>query len=123
MQNKQKITLRAALLVFITIITELVSISLVFICLTRTHSPWLWGVVALGFFVFWCLLNLHRRRDSALYGTYSFLCLVTVVIWGFFDKNLVLTLIDWVGLSIALIGALLLMLWPSRSKEQERSGD
>ena len=61
---------------------------------------------------------MHEGRSNKLYTGYSLMCLMAVAAWMLLDKKLVLTFIDWIGLSIALIVVLVLMLHSGKKKIQ-----
>lgn len=61
---------------------------------------------------------MHEGRSNKLDTGYSLMCLRAVAAWMLLDKKLVLTFIDWIGLSIALIVVLVLMLHNGKKKIQ-----
>lgn len=108
-------------MVVLTVSVELASIYLALACLSRTHSPWLWGAAGLGFLAFWGLLALHRPQNTKIYTFYSFLLFAAVGTWVLLNEHLVLTLVDWLGIAAAFI-AVIVILWPRKQKDH-RAGD
>ncbi len=85
----------------------------VLLCLTRPHSPWLWGFVALGAGIFVALIRWLGPVPTYIHSFFALICLGIVVAWYFWVDHLVVTIADGLGL---LAGVILLIMVARRRK-------
>lgn len=86
-----------------TILIELIGIYLALLCLSREHSPWLWAIVAFDISVFVVVLRVQRLASHKIFAVYAAICFIAAGAWFWLVRSVVMTSVDWWGLTIALM--------------------
>ncbi|NYT38214.1 YnfA family protein [Allopusillimonas soli] len=102
--------LKTAALFFATALAEIVGCYLPYLWL-RKGGPW-WvlfpAVISLGLFVW--LLSLHPAASGRVYAAYGGVYVVTALLWLRFVDGAKLSMHDWLGAAIALLGMAVIVL-------------
>ncbi|AJI82327.1 YnfA family protein [Yersinia enterocolitica] len=101
--------LKASLLFFVTALAEIIGCFLPYLWLRKGASMWLLlpAVASLALFVW--LLTLHPAASGRVYAAYGGVYVATALIWLRVVDGVKLSLFDWVGAAVALVGMLIIV--------------
>lgn len=94
---------RSTIPFMLAIFSELTAIGLALMCLSRVHSPWWWGLVALSVASFIYLIKRNHLTNARFYSAFGALFLISSSAWFWLNHDIVLTQADWLGVGIALL--------------------
>lgn len=96
--------LKTLLLFAATALAEIVGCYLTYLWLRKQGSPWLLLPAAASLALFVWLLTLHPAASGRVYAAYGGVYVATALLWLRLVDGLRLSVYDWVGASVALIG-------------------
>ncbi len=102
-------------LFFLTALAEIVGCFLPYLWLRKGGSVFLLvpAVCSLALFVW--LLSLHPAASGRVYAAYGGVYVTTALLWLRFVDGVKLSMLDWVGAGIALVGMSIIVLgWQAR---------
>ncbi|CNE59559.1 YnfA family protein [Yersinia nurmii] len=101
--------LKTSLLFFATALAEIIGCFLPYLWLRKGASAWLLlpAAASLGLFVW--LLTLHPAASGRVYAAYGGVYVATALIWLRVVDGIKLSMLDWLGAGIALIGMLIIV--------------
>ena len=106
--------LNIILLFFATALAEIVGCFLPYLWLRKDASAWLLLPAAASLALFVWLLTLHPAASGRVYAAYGGVYVATALLWLRFVDNTKLSLYDWCGAGICLIGmAIIVAGWRS----------
>jgi small multidrug resistance family-3 protein len=106
--------LKTTLLFLVTALAEIIGCFLPYLWLRKDGSIWLLlpSVVSLALFVW--LLTLHPAASGRVYAAYGGVYVATALLWLRIIDGVKLSVYDWLGAGIALIGmAIIVAGWKS----------
>ena len=98
------ILVQAAALFVLTALAEIVGCFLPYLWLRKDGSIWLLVPAALSLAVFVWLLTLHPAASGRVYAAYGGVYVATALIWLKVVDDEKLSVFDWTGAGIALVG-------------------
>jgi len=104
--------LKTAALFFVTALAEIIGCFLPYLWLRKGGSSWLLlpAMISLSLFVW--LLTLHPAASGRIYAAYGGVYVVTALVWLRVVDGERLSVLDWAGAGIALLGmAIIVMGW------------
>ena len=96
--------LQAAGLFILTALTEIVGCFLPYLWLRKDGSIWLLVPAALSLAAFVWLLTLHPAANRRVYAAYGGVYVATALVWLRVVDGEKLSVFDWTGAGIALVG-------------------
>lgn len=96
--------LQTAGLFFLTALAEILGCFLPYYWLRKGGTPWLLLPAALSLSVFVYLLTLHPAASGRVYAAYGGIYIATAFLWLRIVDDLPLSIYDWTGAGITLIG-------------------
>ncbi|ANI29248.1 membrane protein [Yersinia entomophaga] len=101
--------LKTSLLFFATALAEIIGCFLPYLWLRKGAPAWLLlpAAASLGLFVW--LLTLHPAASGRVYAAYGGVYVATALIWLRVVEGIKLSMFDWLGAGIALIGMLIIV--------------
>ena len=100
----------------LTAVAEIIGCYLPYMWLRKEGSIWLLVPAALSLALFVWLLTLHPAASGRVYAAYGGVYIFTALVWLRFVDGVRLSLTDWLGASIALIGMGIIVIgWQTRS--------
>ncbi len=96
--------LKTLLLFAATALAEIVGCYLPYLWLRKQGSPWLLLPAAASLALFVWLLTLHPAASGRVYAAYGGVYVATALLWLRLVDGLRLSVYDWVGAAVALIG-------------------
>lgn len=96
--------LKTALLFFATAIAEILGCYLPYLWLRKDGGAWLLAPAAAALALFVWLLSLHPAASGRIYAAYGGVYVATALIWLRFVDGMELSLLDWIGAGISLLG-------------------
>ncbi|HDO7712649.1 TPA: YnfA family protein [Yersinia enterocolitica] len=101
--------LKASLLFFVTALAEIIGCFLPYLWLRKGASMWLLLPAAASLALFVWLLTLHPAVSGRVYAAYGGVYVATALIWLRVVDGVKLSLFDWVGAAVALVGMLIIV--------------
>ncbi|HEG0619136.1 TPA: YnfA family protein [Yersinia enterocolitica] len=101
--------LKASLLFFVTALAEIIGCFLPYLWLRKGASMWLLLPAAASLALFVWLLTLHPAASGRVYAAYGGVYVATALIWLKVVDGVKLSLFDWVGAAVALVGMLIIV--------------
>ncbi|WP_174847630.1 YnfA family protein [Yersinia artesiana] len=101
--------LKTSLLFFVTALAEIIGCFLPYLWLRKGASIWLLLPAAASLALFVWLLTLHPAASGRVYAAYGGVYVATALIWLRVVDGVKLSLFDWVGAGVALIGMLIIV--------------
>ncbi|MBB3061317.1 YnfA family protein [Microbulbifer rhizosphaerae] len=96
--------LKTTALFFVTALAEIVGCFLPWLWLRKGASPWLLLPAAASLALFAWLLTLHPAASGRIYAAYGGIYVATAVLWLRVVDGVRLSMHDWLGAAIALLG-------------------
>lgn len=96
--------IKTGLLFFATALTEIVGCFLPYLWLRKEGSPWLLLPAAISLAAFVWLLTLHPAASGRVYAAYGGVYVATALLWLRVVDGVKLSVFDWLGAGIALLG-------------------
>lgn len=87
-----------------TAVAEIVGCFLPYLWLRKGGSVWLLVPAAMSLAVFVWLLTLHPAASGRVYAAYGGVCVATALVWLRLVDGIKLSMTDWAGAGIALLG-------------------
>lgn len=103
-------TLKILGLFVCTAIAEIVGCYLPYLYLKQDGSVWLLAPAAISLGVFVWLLTLHPTAAGRVYAAYGGVYIGVAIAWLWLVDSIKPSLTDWVGVSVCLTGALIIIL-------------
>ncbi|AJI96194.1 hypothetical protein BD65_338 [Yersinia ruckeri] len=101
--------LKTLLLFFATALTEIIGCFLPYLWLRKGASIGLLLPAAASLTIFVWLLTLHPAASGRVYAAYGGVYVITALIWLRVVDGIKLSVFDWLGAGIALIGMLIIV--------------
>ncbi|ENO8555101.1 YnfA family protein [Yersinia enterocolitica] len=101
--------LKTSLLFFVTALAEIIGCFLPYLWLRKGASMWLLLPAAASLALFVWLLTLHPAANGRVYAAYGGVYVATALIWLRVVDGVKLSLFDWVGAGVALVGMLIIV--------------
>ncbi|HEN3466156.1 TPA: YnfA family protein [Yersinia enterocolitica] len=101
--------LKTSLLFFVTALAEIIGCFLPYLWLRKGASMWLLLPAAASLVLFVWLLTLHPAASGRVYAAYGGVYVATALIWLRVVDGVKLSLFDWVGAGVALVGMLIIV--------------
>ncbi|CQH52037.1 Uncharacterised BCR%2C YnfA/UPF0060 family [Yersinia enterocolitica] len=101
--------LKTSLLFFVTALAEIIGWFLPYLWLRKGASMWLLLPAAASLALFVWLLTLHPAASGRVYAAYGGVYVATALIWLRVVDGVKLSLFDWVGAGVALVGMLIIV--------------
>ncbi|EJD6378932.1 MULTISPECIES: YnfA family protein [Providencia] len=92
-------------LFFITALAEIAGCYFPYLWMKKQGGAWLLIPAALSLMLFVWLLTLHPEASGRIYATYGGIYIATALVWLKVVDGVSLTLTDWVGALVVLLGA------------------
>jgi small multidrug resistance family-3 protein len=108
--------LKTFILFLVTAVSEIVGCFLPYLWLRKGGSPWLLlpAIISLSLFVW--LLSLHPAASGRVYAAYGGVYVATALVWLRLVDGVKLSVLDWTGAGIALLGMLVIVLgWTNQT--------
>lgn len=96
-------------LFILTAIAEIIGCYLPYLWLKQGHSAWLLLPAALALAAFVLLLTLHPHAAGRVYAAYGGVYIGVALAWLWAVDSVRPSLTDWVGVSVSLLGAVIIM--------------
>lgn len=100
---------KTLLLFFATALAEIVGCFLPYLWLRKSASVWLLLPAAASLALFVWLLTLHPAASGRVYAAYGGVYVATALVWLKVIDGVKLSMVDWVGAGIALIGMMIIV--------------
>lgn len=91
-------------LFFITALAEIAGCYFPYLWMKKQGGAWLLIPAALSLMLFVWLLTLHPEASGRIYATYGGIYIATALVWLKVVDGVSLTLTDWVGALVVLLG-------------------
>lgn len=101
--------LKTTLLFFLTAVAEITGCFLPLLWLKKSAPVWLLLPAALSLVAFVWLLSLHPAASGRVYAAYGGVYILTALLWLRFIEGVRLTVWDWSGALVVLLGALIMI--------------
>ncbi|MCX9097661.1 YnfA family protein [Providencia rettgeri] len=92
-------------LFFITTLAEIAGCYFPYLWMKKQGGAWLLIPAALSLMLFVWLLTLHPEASGRIYATYGGIYIATALVWLKVVDGVSLTVTDWVGALVVLLGA------------------
>ena len=96
--------LKTTLLFVATALAEIIGCFLPYVWLRKEGSIWLLAPAAASLALFVWLLTLHPAASGRVYAAYGGVYVATALLWLRFVDGIKLSMLDWLGAGIALVG-------------------
>lgn len=96
--------LKISLLFVVTALAEIIGCFLPYLWMRKGGSIWLLAPAALSLALFVWLLSLHPAASGRVYAAYGGVYVAVALMWLYFVDGVKLSVYDWVGASVALLG-------------------
>lgn len=96
--------IKTTLLFFATALAEIIGCFLPYLWLRKDGSIWLLIPAAASLTLFVWLLSLHPAASGRVYAAYGGVYVATALLWLHFIDGVKLSLYDWIGATVALLG-------------------
>ena len=100
---------KTLLLFFVTALAEIIGCFLPYLWLRKSASVWLLLPAAASLALFVWLLTLHPAASGRVYAAYGGVYVATALVWLRVVDGVKLSVVDWVGAGIALIGMMIIV--------------
>ena len=97
------------LLFFATALAEIVGCFLPYLWLRKSASVWLLVPAAGSLILVVWMLSLHPAASGRVYAAYGGVYVATALVWLRVVDGVKLSLFDWIGAGIALLGMLIII--------------
>lgn len=105
---------KISLLFIVTALAEIIGCFLPYLWLRKEGSIWLLLPAAASLTLFVWLLTLHPAASGRVYAAYGGVYVATALVWLRVVDGIKLSVYDWIGAGIALIGmAIIIAGWKS----------
>jgi len=105
---------KISLLFIVTALAEIIGCFLSYLWLRKEGSIWLLLPAAASLTLFVWLLTLHPAASGRVYAAYGGVYVATALVWLRVVDGVKLSVYDWIGAGIALIGmAIIIAGWKS----------
>lgn len=101
--------LKTSLLFFVTALAEIIGCFLPYLWLRKGGTIWLLLPAAISLALFVWLLTLHPAASGQVYAAYGGVYVATALIWLRIVDGVKLSMFDWVGAGVALVGMLIIV--------------
>ncbi|ATM85874.1 YnfA family protein [Yersinia massiliensis] len=101
--------LKTSLLFFVTALAEIIGCFLPYLWLRKGGTIWLLLPAAISLALFVWLLTLHPAASGRVYAAYGGVYVATALIWLRIVDGVKLSMFDWVGAGVALVGMLIIV--------------
>lgn len=88
----------------LTAVAEIIGCFLPYLWLRKEGSVWLLVPAALSLCLFVWLLTLHPAASGRVYAAYGGVYVATALLWLRFVDNITLSIWDWAGAGVVLLG-------------------
>ena len=102
--------IKTFLLFIATALAEIIGCFLPYVWLRKEGSVFLLLPAAVSLSIFVWLLTLHPAASGRVYAAYGGVYVATALVWLRFVDGIKLSLFDWVGASIALLGMVIIVI-------------
>ena len=99
-------------LFILTAIAEIIGCYLPYLWLKQGHSAWLLLPAAFALATFAWLLTLHPHAAGRVYAAYGGVYIGVALAWLWAVDSVRPSLTDWVGVSVSMLGMLIIMFGP-----------
>jgi small multidrug resistance family-3 protein len=96
----------------LTALAEIIGCYLPYLWLKQDRSIWLLLPAAISLAVFAWLLTLHPHAAGRVYAAYGGVYVSMALLWLWAVESVRPTLTDWLGVSVVLLGMLIIMFGP-----------
>ncbi|WP_159564957.1 YnfA family protein [Budvicia diplopodorum] len=100
---------KTLLLFFATALAEIIGCFLPYLWLRKSATVWLLLPAAASLTIFVWLLTLHPAASGRVYAAYGGVYVATALVWLRVVDGVKLSIVDWLGAGIALIGMLIIV--------------
>ena len=104
--------LKTFVLFVLTAVAEIVGCYLPYLWLKQDRSVWLLVPAALSLAAFAWLLTLHPQAAGRVYAAYGGVYICVAIAWLWAVDAVRPSLTDWVGVSVSVLGMLIIMFGP-----------
>lgn len=101
--------IKTLLLFFATALAEIIGCFLPYLWLRKSASVWLLLPAATSLALFVWLLTLHPAASGRVYAAYGGVYVATALVWLRVVDGIKLSMVDWIGAGIALIGMMIIV--------------
>ena len=101
--------LKVFTLFVVTALAEIIGCYLPYLWLKESGSVWLLIPAALSLMLFVWLLTLHPNAAGRVYAAYGGVYIGVALIWLWLVDQVKPTITDWIGVSLCLIGAFVII--------------
>ncbi|AWS51173.1 MULTISPECIES: YnfA family protein [Providencia] len=98
-------SIKIIVLFFITALAEIAGCYFPYLWMKKQGGAWLLIPAALSLMLFVWLLTLHPEASGRIYATYGGIYIATALVWLKVVDGVSLTVTDWVGALVVLLGA------------------
>jgi small multidrug resistance family-3 protein len=102
--------LKTTVLFVFTALAEIIGCFLPYLWLRKGGSIWLLVPAAASLALFVWLLSLHPAASGRVYAAYGGVYVAVALLWLYFVDGIKLSLYDWVGAGVAILGMLIIAL-------------
>ena len=102
--------LKTVALFVLTAVAEIVGCVLPYLWLRKSASAWVLVPAAISLIAFVWLLSLHPAASGRIYAAYGGVYVATALLWLRWVDGVKLSVFDWVGAAVALLGMLIIVI-------------
>ena len=99
-------------LFIVTALAEIIGCYLPYLWLKQGRSAWLLRPAAASLAAFAWLLSLHPQAAGRTYAAYGGVYIGVAIVWLWAVESIRPSLTDWIGVSVALLGMLIIVFGP-----------
>jgi len=103
---------RVFVLFILTALAEIIGCYLPYLWLKQGYSAWLLIPAAISLALFAWLLTLHPHAAGRVYAAYGGVYVSVALIWLWAVDGIRPSITDWLGVTVVLLGMLIIMLGP-----------
>jgi small multidrug resistance family-3 protein len=103
---------RVFALFILTALAEIIGCYLPYLWLKQGYSAWLLIPAAISLALFAWLLTLHPHAAGRVYAAYGGVYVSVALIWLWAIDGIRPSITDWLGVTVVLVGMLIIMLGP-----------
>lgn len=103
---------RVFVLFILTALAEIIGCYLPYLWLKQGYSAWLLIPAAISLALFAWLLTLHPHAAGRVYAAYGGVYVSVALIWLWAVDGIRPSITDWLGVTVVLVGMLIIMLGP-----------
>src|SRR5690606_34984559 len=104
------VVLKTVALFVLTAVAEIVGCFLPYLWLRKSASAWVLVPAAISLIAFVWLLSLHPAASGRIYAAYGGVYVATALLWLRWVDGVKLSVFDWVGAAVALLGMLIIVI-------------